>query len=73
MDDILADTKPSAEPRITAEEMTRRREAVRRADAHNRIEGIFRSPESDEIFDAFVRGEIELDEIPARLKALQPL
>jgi hypothetical protein len=58
-------------PRISAEEMERRREALREADASNRIEGVFREPESDPIFEAFVRGEIEVEEIIPRLKALR--
>jgi hypothetical protein len=70
MDDIITGTKLKAKPRITAEEMTRRREALRRADAHNRIEGQFPSPESEPIYEAFVRGEIELDEILPRVRAL---
>ena len=63
MDDIATGTKTRA--RISAEEMVRRREAVRWADAHNRIEGQFPSPESESIYEAFVRGEIEFDEISA--------
>jgi hypothetical protein len=66
MDDITA--PKSAKP-ISAEETARRREVLRRADAHNRIEGIDRDPASDPVFDAFVRGEIEVTEIVPRLKA----
>jgi len=43
---------------------------VRRADAENRLEGIIRRPESDAIFDAYIRGEIEATEIIVRLNAL---
>ncbi|MEI9985785.1 MAG: hypothetical protein WDN69_22940 [Aliidongia sp.] len=50
--------------------MERRREALRQADASNRIEGVFRKPETDPIFEAFIRGEIEVEEIHPRLKAL---
>jgi len=56
--------------KISAEEMARRREALRRADAHSRIEGQFRSPKTEPIFEAFVRGEIDLDDIVPRIKAL---
>lgn len=56
--------------RISARQMTRRREALRRADAHSRIEGQFRSSQTEPIFEAFVRGEIELDDILPRIKAL---
>lgn len=55
--------------RIADEEMKRRKEAVRRADAHNRIEGLARTPETDAIFEAYVRGEIETDELVPRIKA----
>ena len=65
---VITPTKPKA--KITAEEMERRREAVRQADASNRIEGIYREPESDPIFDAYIRGEIDATEIIPRLKAL---
>jgi hypothetical protein len=56
-------------PTISPEEMQRRREAVRQADANNRIEGIFRDPDSDAIVEAFIRGEIEAaDLVTAYLK-----
>jgi len=57
-------------PKISAEEMARRREHVRNADANNRLEGIFRDSESDAVFEAYIRGEIEATEIVARLNAL---
>jgi hypothetical protein len=63
------DGTPRFNGRISAEEITRRREAVRQADADNRIEGIFRDPASDEIFEAFIRGDIELTDLVPRLKA----
>ena len=56
-------------PKIPPEEMQRRREAVRQADANNRIEGIFRDPASDEIFEAHIRGEIDAADLVPRLKA----
>ncbi|MFN7921955.1 MAG: antitoxin VbhA family protein [Bryobacteraceae bacterium] len=59
-----------AKQKISAAEMERRREAVQWADAHNRIEGQFPSPQSDEVFEAFIRGEIEQSEILPRLQAL---
>jgi Antitoxin VbhA len=62
--------KPKLKAKISAEEMSRRREALRRADAHNRLEGLFPSAASNEIFESFVRGEIEFNEIRPRLKAL---
>lgn len=66
MDDIAV--RPKA--KITAAEMERRRHALRQADASNRIEGQYRSPESAPIFEAFIHGEIEMDEILPRLKAI---
>jgi len=65
MDDIVV--KPRV--RISPAEVERRRRIVRQADAHNRIEGVFREPETDAIFDAFVRGDIEATDIVPRLKA----
>jgi hypothetical protein len=65
--DAAVATKPKA--RMSAEEMARRREAVYRADAHNRIEGLYRRPETDAIFEAFVRGDIEAADLVPRLKA----
>ena len=57
-------------PKISVAEMERRREAVRWAASHNRIEGQFTSPQGNEIFEAFIRGEIEHSEILPRLNAL---
>lgn len=65
MDDITIIPKA----KISRAEVERRRKAVRRADANNRIEGIYRSGESDKVFDAFIRGEIEAPEIIIRLNA----
>ena len=69
MDDIVS-TRPGRSKPISAAEMERRRQALRQADAGNRIEGQFRSPESGAIFEAFIRGDIEMDDILPRLKAL---
>lgn len=67
---VVVREKPKAA--IRAQEMERRREAVRRAYAHNRIEGLFPSVRADEIFESFVRGEIELHEVGSRIDALHP-
>ena len=58
-------------PKIPPEEMQRRREAVRQADACHRIEGIFpdADPEADAIVEAFIRGEIDAADLVPRLKA----
>jgi hypothetical protein len=66
MDDIAL--SPTA--KISAAETERRREALRQADASNRIEGQFRGPQSSSIFEAFVRGDITFDEVLPRLNAL---
>ena len=68
MSDLAVEVNPKA--KITSEEMERRREALRFAKAHSRIEGQYPSAEGSEIFDAFVRGDIEEDEILPRLHAL---
>lgn len=44
---VISPVKPKAA--ISVEEMERRREALRRADAHNRIEGLFPRPETTAI------------------------
>jgi len=69
MDDIVS-TRPVRSKAISAAEMERRRQALRQADASNRIEGLFRRRASAPIFEAFIHGDIELDEVLPRLKAL---
>jgi hypothetical protein len=68
MNDLAVEVKPKS--KITDVEMQRRREALRQAKAHSRIEGQYPSPEGEAIFEAFVRGDIERDEILPRLHAL---
>jgi Antitoxin VbhA len=46
-------------PTISPEEMQRRREHVKAAIANSRLEGIATSAETLEIFEAYIRGEIE--------------
>ncbi len=67
MGDLAVEVKPKS--KISAAEMQRRREALRHAKAHSRIEGQFPSPEGDAIFESF-RGDIEEAEILPRLHAL---
>ena len=64
---VIARQKPK--PTISAEEMERRREAVRRAYAHNRIEGLSSTPAYDAVYESFVRGDFELSELRDRLRA----
>ena len=54
---------------MTAEEIARRREALRQADACNRIEGIPHNPATDPIFEAWVLGEIGDEQMIAAIKA----
>ncbi len=54
--------------RISPAEMERRRQVVRRARAHSRLEGIPHSPGGEAIFEAYIRGEITAREIVPRLK-----
>ncbi len=67
MDGVTVETKA----KISDAEMARRRKIVRQADSHNRIEGIFREPETDEIVEAFVGGDIEATDL-VRLFKSQP-
>ena len=65
MDDIVR-IRPTT---ISAAEIERRRRIVRQADANNRLEGIYRGPETDAIVEAFVTGDIEVTDIAALFKA----
>jgi hypothetical protein len=69
MNDVVTARAPRPKT-ISAAEMQRRRKIVRQADAQNRLEGIARRPESDAVFEAYIRGEIEATEIITRLQAL---
>ena len=42
---------------------------MRQADACNRIEGMARDPATDPIFEAWIVGEIDMEEAIARIKA----
>ena len=68
MSDLAVEVKPKS--KITSTEMQRRRDALRQAKAHSRIEGQYPSPEGEAIFEAFIRGDIEQAEILPRLHAL---
>ncbi len=62
--------KPSeVKPKISVQEMEDRRKGIRLARDDSRLEGMKRGPESDVIFDAYIRGEIEVTDIVPRLKA----
>jgi hypothetical protein len=67
MDDIAVEPAP----KISAAEMERRCQALRQADASNRLEGQVRSAASEPIFQAFISGEIEYEDILPRLKAVR--
>ena len=70
MSDLAVEPIQKAKAKISAVEIQRRREGLRHAKAHSRIEGQYPSPEGEAIFEAFVRGEIQCDEILPRLHAL---
>lgn len=63
-------TGDDPKPPISPEEIARRREACRQAAACNRIEGIPHDPATDPIFEAWIMGEIEIEEAIAQVKAL---
>jgi len=69
MDDIKT-AKDASRPAVASAEIARRREALRQADTNNRLEGIFREPATDAIFEAHIRGAINSFEMIERLKAL---
>jgi hypothetical protein len=57
-------------PAFTPAEIQRRREAYRQALACDRIEGFAHDPATDPIFEAWIVGEIDIDDVIARIKAL---
>jgi hypothetical protein len=59
-----------AVPAITDDERTRRREAIRQAEANNRLEGLEPDPEAAPIFAAFVDGAFDTTEMMRRIHAL---
>ena len=56
-------------PKITPEEMERRRRHVSTAIADSRIEGMETGAEELAIFESYIRGEIEAGDLIPRLKA----
>ena len=64
------DTPKRRKTKISANEAQIRMERVRRGEANNRIEGISSGPESNTVFAAYIRGDIEVTEIVPRLKRL---
>jgi hypothetical protein len=69
MDGVIGKPPAGTGPRISDAEMARRREIARQADAQGRIEGKFRGTATDHIFEAFVRGEIEVTDLVPLIKA----
>lgn len=57
-------------PAITADEMERRRKMVRSAFRSNAMEGLRPNPACQPVFDAFIAGEIEIDEMMPRVKSI---
>jgi hypothetical protein len=64
MDDFVKTVRP----KISADEIQRRREALATASANARLEGQFSSPESEAIFDRYVQGELEIGDVIGLLK-----
>jgi hypothetical protein len=58
-----------AEPRQTPQDVQRKTQ-LDMADAENRIDGLFRDPQTDAIFEAYVAGETPAIELVARVRAL---
>jgi antitoxin VbhA-like protein len=54
---------------LSTAEIAKRREAFRRALANDRLEGIAHDPATDPIFEAWILGEIDSNELLARIKA----
>ncbi len=50
--------------------VTDRKAQLDMADSENRIDGLFRDPQTDAIFEAYVAGEIPAAELVPRLRAL---
>lgn len=61
----------TAAPAISAEEMERRRRSVRRAIRSNAIEGASAGPEMDPIYEAYIAGEIDSDQVIEMAMALR--
>lgn len=55
MSELAVEVKPKG--KITSEEMQRRRDTLRQAKAHSRIEGQYPTPQAEAIFEAFVHGD----------------
>ena len=53
--------------RISDAEMEKRRRLVNNADHSNAMEGLKRDPATDHIFEAFIRGDIDADDIDTML------
>jgi hypothetical protein len=56
--------------KITPEEQARRRYAVEQANAHNRIEGIMPNTAADAIYERWIAGEIDSDEVTRRIRTI---
>lgn len=69
-EDTMALALKQKTPAITHEEMERRRKMVRSAFRSNAMEGLRPNPACQPVFDAFIAGEIELDEMMPRVKSI---
>ncbi len=66
----MASTLISRKAQISSTEMERRRVALQHVQASSRLEGQYSSPESNKVFESFVQGEIDLDEIAPLIKGI---
>jgi hypothetical protein len=69
MDGITTIEPLTAKAKISDQEMARRRKLVRKAAASNRIEGIYRDPATDNVFESYIRGDIDVMDIGPLLQA----
>ena len=51
--------------------MERRRKVVRQAVASSRIEGAYHDPDMDPVFEAYIRGEIDANQLVPRINHIR--
>ena len=65
---MTAVARKSSTPKISPEEMERRRRAIQKAAHSSAMEGAKRDPRADPIFESFINGEIEMSDVVPMLK-----
>ena len=68
---MTALARKTSAPRISQEEMERRRKIVEEVHHSNLMEGIKRNPKTDPVYEAYIQGEIEAKEILPRIRQLR--